>query len=578
MALALGQIRQFLASEGAPLLADGAREPYLRRTEALLAKAREPGEALYVGILGGTGVGKSMLIDALAGETISGFSDTRPFTDRAVVYRHRDRDRGLEKVSQHIREQDAVHDVDVVRNLILLDMPDFDSVERDNRRAVLEILPELDSIVWVVSPEKYADAVFYDLVRSSHKHQDSFTFVLNKADQLIDKGHSDEHFKLKEVLGDLTFRLKHEAGVEQPRLFSLSAELEFKHVNDQPAIDKEFQRFRDLLMARRDAKEIASIKTINLVTETHQLVDEIDAVIKPHDKAQILDLLQGAQNEPPEEEGGWGLEVLEHEKDLAAAIMRYLVRSEASITMVRWFLRLVMPRRWAGLSASEITVEDAFARAAAVVAAGRRAYVEKAVAQTQSELLLAFRHGSSSDTAWQEHMMDRAVKDTSTGLLQMALSRNNALNGPAARWRRGVQTLVLLFPVPILVVKLSGLPRIDAWIDNPTMTGALKILVGVLSSLFGSEGLVGLVVLGISQIFLAYWLAARRVRKIEKESGKLSRWAIDHLRRTLDSVARQAREERRACLSHIKQGIDRWNTLTLSLDERAGAMSHKSVT
>jgi len=266
LALALGQIRQFLASEGAHLLSDEAREPYLRRADALLQKAREPGEALYVGILGGTGVGKSMLIDALAGETISGFSDKRPFTDRAVVYRHRNRDRGLDKVSQYIRDPDAVHDVDAVRNLILLDMPDFDSVEQDNRRAVLEILPELDSIVWVVSPEKYADAAFYDLVRSSHKHQDSFTFVLNKADQLIDKGCSDEHVKLKEVLGDLTFRLKHEAGVEQPRLFSLSAEMEFKHVQDQPTLDREFQRFRDFFSA--DSFEVLEFlsKLIELFT------------------------------------------------------------------------------------------------------------------------------------------------------------------------------------------------------------------------------------------------------------------------------------------------------------------------
>jgi hypothetical protein len=140
-----------------------------------------------------------------------------------VVYRHRDTPRGLENISALIRENDAVHDSDIIKDLVLLDLPDFDSIEQDNRKAVLEILSCLDSIVWVVSPEKYADVVFYRFVEQTLINRENFTFVLNKADELIERDAADPHNKLKEVLGDFTFRLKHEAGIEQPRVFILSA-------------------------------------------------------------------------------------------------------------------------------------------------------------------------------------------------------------------------------------------------------------------------------------------------------------------------------------------------------------------
>lgn len=567
LAEALQETREFLASEGALLLSGEARESFDRRAEALLEKALEPGEALYVGILGGTGVGKSMLIDALAGEAISGFSDKRPFTHLAVVYRHRDRERGLAKVSRFIRESDAVHDIEAVINLVLLDMPDFDSTESENREAVLRIMPELDAIVWVVSPEKYADAAFYELVRNTQKHQDSFTFVFNKADQLVDKSHSDEHSRLKEVLGDLAFRLKNEAGVAQPRLFSLSAEREFRGIHDYPALDREFQRFREFLMARRNAKEIASIKTVNLATETQQLFREVSTAIKPHDKARVLDFLEEKRSEPPAV-ANWRLEALEGGKDLAVGIMHYLVRNDASIAPVRWFLRLVVPRRWAGLSAGGTTVEEAFSGVAAAVSAGRRAYLESGMAQDRSELLLAFRHSGLIADSSPQHAMDRAVEDVSSSLVEMIQRRNSALNGSSARWRRGLQKLVFFLPVPVLLIKLAGLSRIEAWLDAPSLAGVFKILVAVISSLFGSEGLIGLIVLGICELFVAYWLAVRRVRKIERESEKLSQRATEHLDRTLDSIVERVREERTDHLNRMKRGLDRWNALKSSLDER----------
>ncbi|MEW6138880.1 MAG: GTPase [Thermodesulfobacteriota bacterium] len=565
IARSLERARDFLMNDGAFFLSEAERESNLEELRVLLEKAYEPGEALYVGILGGTGVGKSMLINALAGKTISGFSDRRPFTDRAVVYRHKERDRGLEKVAQFIREPDAVHEIEAVKNLVLLDMPDFDSIEEENRDAVLSILPELDAIVWVVSPEKYADAAFYDLVRSTHRHQDSFTFVFNKADQLIEKGRPDEHARLKEVLGDLTFRLKHEAGVEQPRLFSLSAEQEFTGMQDEPALAREFQRFRDFLMARRNAKEIMSIKTVNLEMESRAVLQRVDSAIRPQEKTRALEALETVCSEPSVEMTD-GADILEREKDLSAAIMHYFVRSEASVAAVTWFLKVLVPRRWAGLTASELTVKEALARASEGLTANKKDYAEKVAARARSELLFAFSPGDGqSDGISPSSAIDLAAKEAEALVLQTVRNRSATVNGSAAKWRRGVQKAVLFLPIPILVMKLAGVSRIESWVNNPTAGGLLNIVISVLSSLFSSEGLVGLLVLGICQLFLAYWLAVRRVRTIEREAEKIARWATEHLEKSLAGAVRQIRGDAQSRVLRIRQGLDRWNELTSSL-------------
>ena len=78
-----------------------------------------------MGILGGTGVGKSTLINALAESEISCPGDRRPFTDRAVLYRHKDARPDLEDLSHRLRDPDALHEIDSIRDLVLIDMPDF---------------------------------------------------------------------------------------------------------------------------------------------------------------------------------------------------------------------------------------------------------------------------------------------------------------------------------------------------------------------------------------------------------------------------------------------------------------------
>ena len=46
--------------------------------------------------------------------------------------------------------------------LVLLDLPDHDSTEIDHRMEVDRLVQLVDMLVWVVDPQKYADAAIHD--------------------------------------------------------------------------------------------------------------------------------------------------------------------------------------------------------------------------------------------------------------------------------------------------------------------------------------------------------------------------------------------------------------------------------
>ena len=562
LASGLEKIRDFLQSDAAFLLADPARDDCLQRAIRLLDKARISGEVLYVGIVGGTGVGKSTLINALACKEISRPSDKRPYTDRAVVYRHKKTPRGLQAVADVIRDEDAIHESDAIKDLLLLDLPDFDSLDASNRRSCLRILPELDCIVWLVSPEKYADAAFYLLVAQTAIHQENFLFVLNKADELIWNDTHDAHFRIKGILGDLTFRLKHEAGIEQPRVFSISAAGELSGETGRDILDCEFQRFRDFLMVRREAKDIASVKTMNLIEESVRLLKELNTYIRPDDKKGVLNSIRGIQFEAESLERDSGLTWIEQEKEIERALFRILGPEDASIWPVRWAMRLLKRERSIGFQASGERLEAVFNSAADVLAKDRMGDLEKIAAQIGSELLLAFPLTDVAQHKNKPHkMVETAISQVSNQFCLEVEKRVQLARGPFAKWRRFWQKAVLFMPLPVMLMKLAGPDRVWGWLEYPTISGFSVIMLSVCTSLFSSEGLTGIAVLLVLQILLTYRLAARRIRRIEKVSRKVARSAITNLEVGLDSVACRIQEDGKSAMRNIQDGIDRLENL-----------------
>lgn len=571
LASALEKLRAFLQSDASVLLAGPDLQNYRARSERLLDNARVLGEVLYVGIVGGTGVGKSTLINALARGKISDSSDRRPFTDRAVVYRHRNTPRGLEDISPLLGDNDAVHENEPIQHLVLLDLPDFDSFEQSNREAVLTVLPKLDCIVWVVSPEKYADAGFYRLVAQTTLHQENFAFILNKADELLEHKGGDPLDVMKKILGDLAFRLKHEGGIFHPRLYSISALAAFEGKTGTGIFDGEFQRFRDDLMVRRDAKDIASVKTKNLVEEAQRLMKDLNAQVRPQEKQSALNSLVEMRSNSSLHEKRSTSASLPQERELAQSLSRLLASEDWSIGPVKLAMRLVPVSFMRGSHASLNSLDKVFESAGKILGNDRLSSMERELALADSELLLAF---GQTEVATGRERPDRFVAAATSAALQqfniMVERRIQSLTSNFSQLKRLWQKILLTLPGVLMMAKLAGLQSIEAWINAPNLSGFFSIALAMGTSLFSSEGLVGLIVLLIIEVLLLYRLAARRLRKIEHQAKVIARAAITDLEDKLEQTHKRIADNRDRIIGGIQLSLQRLEELQVTFSSGAG--------
>lgn len=144
------------------------------------------GEAAVVALVGGTGVGKSTLLNALAGATVSEASVRRPTTGAPVAWLPAGSRAEFDQLLEWLGVDEVrTHDDGTLPSVGILDLPDLDSIAAAHRRRVEELLPRVDAVVWVTDPEKYRDAVLHDdFLRRWLPRLDRQLVVLNKADRL----------------------------------------------------------------------------------------------------------------------------------------------------------------------------------------------------------------------------------------------------------------------------------------------------------------------------------------------------------------------------------------------------------
>ena len=229
------------------------QEPATAR--AVVHRARErlgfPGEAYVLALAGGTGVGKSSLLNALAGRTVSAVRAVRPTTDEPIAWVAEERRDELAGLLEWLGVgHTAGHtDPDLV-GVAILDLPDVDSVRTEHRARVDELLPRIDSIAWVVDPEKYDDERLHDYLRSLDAHADRMRFVLNKTDRLTDEERS-------QLVEDLRRRLS-ASGIADARIHVTSA-----------ASGAGVPEMRAAIAADADAKAVVAAKLETDVREAH---------------------------------------------------------------------------------------------------------------------------------------------------------------------------------------------------------------------------------------------------------------------------------------------------------------------
>ena len=159
-----------------------------------------------VALAGPTGSGKSSLLNALAGDNVAEVAVTRPTTSEALALVRGEGAGPLldwlgVRRRHHLADALAADGVEDSGGLVVLDLPDHDSVATDHRLEAERLVALVDLMVWVVDPQKYADATVHEQYLSGLAgHRDVLLIVLNQIDRLSPGERQACHADLQHLL------------------------------------------------------------------------------------------------------------------------------------------------------------------------------------------------------------------------------------------------------------------------------------------------------------------------------------------------------------------------------------------
>ena len=244
---------------------------------------------LWVVFVGGTGTGKSTLFNAFSGSQVSEMGVERPKTLGPVVYAHRECpiENGFPFPAIQIARRALggtivgptnglpghlvilEHDRQNLSHVLLVDTPDLDSVEPENREVAEDLYLLSDVVVFVTSQEKYADEVPYQFLLRILQDRTPYFFLLNKAGEQLTK---------EEVLGAIRAQ-KITFEEDRVRLIPYTESDPLKGISESIAF-RDFLRFLSQELSGEGVKNLraaqSSKRAQDLKTQIERLVDLLE--------------------------------------------------------------------------------------------------------------------------------------------------------------------------------------------------------------------------------------------------------------------------------------------------------------
>ncbi len=203
---------------------------------------------VFIVLLGGTGVGKSELFNALLGKP--GLSPTSATIRPKTTHAHVAAAPADQQYLTFLDEADVVTTDHRLSGTVLIDAPDVDSTVSVHRERTRRLVERADIVVYVGSPDKRANFSVQDEVRRWAARKRWF-FVLNKLDQIPEQDR-------EAVCADFLGRVR-ELGfdVDREGFFAVSA---VAAQNGTNGLNERFERLRAGLFAHRAREQVRALR------------------------------------------------------------------------------------------------------------------------------------------------------------------------------------------------------------------------------------------------------------------------------------------------------------------------------
>ena len=243
----------------------------LSRLEPLRTRVEAP---LVVATFGGTGVGKSSLVNGLVGREVTISGRQRPTTTRPIVLAHSQTDLAAYQlpIDEGTDELEVVRvDAPLLRDIVIIDCPDPDTSETETASSNLarlhRLLPYCDVLLYVGTQQKYRSAKVSDeLLQAASGCR--LVFIQSHAD--LDSDIRDD------------WRKQLSPAFQIADMFFVNSKQALQEQQSGIRPTGEFGRLIDLLLQELSAAQRVRIRRSNLMGLVHEVLAHSREVLTKH--------------------------------------------------------------------------------------------------------------------------------------------------------------------------------------------------------------------------------------------------------------------------------------------------------